>query len=273
MTLKDSVQTAILVVATFSLLIFGASYYFVLIDPDSSNYPLKEALSITASFFGGFATLTAAYIASRLFNDWRLEKDHDTKAIYLNNAIQKLSEIHSNLIASRNNANNLMKIKNNLILKTDYINQLSISHKKTLILLHADLVVVSKLFDKQELIDSYFIYDKFINVFDSFNGLLLKKYETYFYYYINTYSPSYKNQHINVFKPVQTTNNTDGSHLINQNKVSEFFDCILGRKMGDKTDTCTYLNHIEECLNAHENIIDSCIMELKAKQQYEKNLT
>ncbi|WP_224963665.1 hypothetical protein [Acinetobacter guillouiae] len=71
MTLKDSVQTAILVVGFFSLLVFGACYYFVLIDPDSSNYPLKEALSITASFFGGFATLTAAFIASRLFNDWR----------------------------------------------------------------------------------------------------------------------------------------------------------------------------------------------------------
>ncbi|RZG76656.1 hypothetical protein [Acinetobacter sp. WCHAc060025] len=71
MTLKDSVQTAILIVGFFSLLIFGVSYYFILIDPDSSNHPLKESLSITASFFGGFATLTAAYIASKLFNDWK----------------------------------------------------------------------------------------------------------------------------------------------------------------------------------------------------------
>lgn len=78
MTLKDSVQTAILVVGFFSLLVFGASYYFVLIDPDSSNYPLKEALSITASFFGGFATLTAAFIGSKLFNDWR----HQHKAAF-----------------------------------------------------------------------------------------------------------------------------------------------------------------------------------------------
>ena len=76
MTLKDSVQTAILIVGFISLLVFGATYYFILIDPDSSNYPLKEALSITASFFGGFATLTAAYIASKLFNDWRDEQTY-----------------------------------------------------------------------------------------------------------------------------------------------------------------------------------------------------
>lgn len=69
MTLKDSVQTAILIVGFFSLLIFGASYYFVLSDTTPTQQPLKDALSITASFFGGFATLTAAFIGSKLFND------------------------------------------------------------------------------------------------------------------------------------------------------------------------------------------------------------
>lgn len=93
MTLKDSVQTAILVVGFFSLLVFGASYYFVLIDPDSSNYPLKEALSITASFFGGFATLTAAYIASKLFNDWKHEYNKNTENEYLKSALNYIREI------------------------------------------------------------------------------------------------------------------------------------------------------------------------------------
>ena len=88
MTLKDSVQTAILVVGIFSLLIFCASYYFVLIDPDSSNYPLKEALSITASFFGGFATLTAAYIASRLFNDWKDQQRHQNALVFAQTTLQ-----------------------------------------------------------------------------------------------------------------------------------------------------------------------------------------
>lgn len=33
----------------------------------------KDALNTTGSYFGGIATLTAAYLASRLFNDWRDE--------------------------------------------------------------------------------------------------------------------------------------------------------------------------------------------------------
>lgn len=70
-SLANSVETSILVVGIFTLLVFGGSYYFVLSDANLSTQPLKDALSITASFFGGFATLTAAYIASRLFNDWR----------------------------------------------------------------------------------------------------------------------------------------------------------------------------------------------------------
>ena len=127
-----------------------------------------------------------------MFNDWRFEKDHDTKSIYLNNAIQKLSEIHSSLIECRSNANNLLKIKNHLILKTDYLNQMSINHKKVLTLLHADLTVISKLFKKHILIENYFIYEKHINVFDSFNGLLRRKYSTYYYYYINTHHPDKK---------------------------------------------------------------------------------
>ena len=71
MNLKYSIQTAILVVGFFSLLVFSASYNFILLDTKPTEQPLKDALSITASFFGGFATLTAAYIASKLFNNWK----------------------------------------------------------------------------------------------------------------------------------------------------------------------------------------------------------
>ena len=35
--------------------------------------------------------------------------------------------------------------------------------------------------------------------------------------------------------------------------------------MGKKNDSCTYLNHIEECLKIHEKITNECILELKAK--------
>ncbi|WP_147387782.1 hypothetical protein [Acinetobacter sp. WCHAc010052] len=69
-------QTSVLLMGIFTLLVFGASYYFVLSDSTPTEQPLKDTLSITASFFGGFTTLTAAYIASRLFNDWKDQQRH-----------------------------------------------------------------------------------------------------------------------------------------------------------------------------------------------------
>jgi len=76
------------------------------------------------------------------------------------------------------------------------------------------------------------------------------------------------NRHMNVFRLELKSNNIDGSHIINQNNVSEFFKCKLDRKMGDRVDSCKYLDHIEECLSAHDNMVNLCIMELKAIQKY-----
>lgn len=81
-SLSNAVQTALLIVGFFTLLVFGGSYYFVLSDIDASKQPLRDSLSITASFFGGFATLTAAYIASKLFNDWRDQFKLELKSKY-----------------------------------------------------------------------------------------------------------------------------------------------------------------------------------------------
>ncbi|WP_288497396.1 hypothetical protein [uncultured Acinetobacter sp.] len=121
MTLKDSVQTAILIVGFFSLLVFGASYYFVLIDPDSSSYPLKESLSITASFFGGFATLTAAYIASRLFNDWKDQTRFEINKEIVSQIIQTSAKIYYSLnrfqvsVAHTKDAENALVLTHHLI--------------------------------------------------------------------------------------------------------------------------------------------------------------
>ncbi|WP_010117525.1 hypothetical protein [Acinetobacter sp. P8-3-8] len=85
-SLANAVQTSILFVGIFTLLVFGASYYFVLSDADPTKQPLKDALSISASFFGGFATLTAAYIASKLFNDWKEQHNLQIIALEAKNA-------------------------------------------------------------------------------------------------------------------------------------------------------------------------------------------
>ncbi|MCF0265465.1 hypothetical protein KW868_13495 [Acinetobacter guillouiae] len=58
-----AVATSVVMAATFIL------FYYL-----NSSTGIKDAWSTIASFFGGFTTLTAAYIASKLFNDWRDEQ-------------------------------------------------------------------------------------------------------------------------------------------------------------------------------------------------------
>ncbi len=97
-SLVNTVQTSILVVGLFTLLTFVSSYYFVLFDITPSPQPLKDALSITASFFGGFATLFAAYIASKLFNDWREQHNKQVLNIIGLKNVENFNEFEKNIL-------------------------------------------------------------------------------------------------------------------------------------------------------------------------------
>lgn len=113
LSLANAVQTSILIVGFLTLIVFGGSYYFILSDAQPSTQPLKDALSITASFFGGFATLIAAYIASRMFNDWRDEHNNTTLSaealrIFRSLEVYKLRiQTYSSSICNPNNLNNI----------------------------------------------------------------------------------------------------------------------------------------------------------------------
>ncbi|RZG71927.1 hypothetical protein EXU29_12450 [Acinetobacter wuhouensis] len=97
--LVNAVQTSILFVGIFTLLVFGASYYFVLADTKPTDQPLKDALSVTASFFGGFATLTAAFIGSKLFNDWRDQHNKQVNSDFIMKFYDNLFEMKATAIS------------------------------------------------------------------------------------------------------------------------------------------------------------------------------
>jgi len=267
MTLKDSVQTAFLVVGFFTLIVFATSYYFILIDPDSSNLPLKESLSITASFFGGFATLTAAYIASRLFNDWRLEKDHDTKSIYLNNAIKNLLEIQSNLLNCKSNVKILKTINENLIIISKFIDDFSKSHENTLISISANLKVVEDLFDSSQFSEDLLIYEQHIKQFNEYSTLLSKRYKTYYYYYVNTYFRVKPSNDINVYRPFfpQRKLDLDVTHSINSSLVLDVINTQRVSIINENEEYIYYSEYIERCLDEHKKLFSSCTRALRAK--------
>jgi hypothetical protein len=64
-------STVFLITVCISIYLFGL-IFFIYSNADSKTLTiLKDALSTTSGFFGGITTLVAAYIASRLFNDWK----------------------------------------------------------------------------------------------------------------------------------------------------------------------------------------------------------
>lgn len=69
--ISKMVSTIILSTTFTTILLFGLIFYMYYEPNTEYTVGLKESFSITASFFGGIATLVAAYIASQLFNDWR----------------------------------------------------------------------------------------------------------------------------------------------------------------------------------------------------------
>lgn len=92
MKTKDSVQTIILICGISAILIFFLTYQLLLVD--TKGHTFKDSLSITGSFFGGIATLAAAYIATLLFNDWK-EPYHQEK---LDECIENIYKVSSDLL-------------------------------------------------------------------------------------------------------------------------------------------------------------------------------
>lgn len=80
MKLKDIIQTAIFVCSVLMIPIFSFAHYLYIQTDLKIVEVLDKSFGVTAGLFGGAATLTAAYIASLLFNDWKVE--HNTKIEY-----------------------------------------------------------------------------------------------------------------------------------------------------------------------------------------------
>lgn len=92
MKTKDSVQTIILICGISTILIFFLTNQLLLVDTKGQTF--KDSLSITGSFFGGIATLAAAYIATLLFNDWK-EPYYQEK---LDECIENIYKVSSDLL-------------------------------------------------------------------------------------------------------------------------------------------------------------------------------
>lgn len=95
MKIKDKILNCFAI--AFISLLFLFAFTWIIFDFQSSANSLKDTWTIVSSLFGGIATLTAAYIASLLFNDWRVEKQFELNKEYLDRLFSLIFDIKNNI--------------------------------------------------------------------------------------------------------------------------------------------------------------------------------
>ncbi len=99
MSISKLASTVILATSFATLFLFVFLFYLY----GGGDGALKDALSMTASFFGGIATLVAAYIATQLFNDWRVVKQYEIKLDYVLAIKKQTTELIGFINSNRRN--------------------------------------------------------------------------------------------------------------------------------------------------------------------------
>lgn len=94
MKVKDIVQTVIFVCFVLMIPIFGFTYYLYSQADLELVEVLDKSFGVTAGLFGGAATLTAAYIASLLFNDWRDQVKENRKEYFILKYLEYVDYMH-----------------------------------------------------------------------------------------------------------------------------------------------------------------------------------
>lgn len=105
------ISTIFLATIFACILLFACIFWFYSNADSKTLGLLKDSLSTASSFFGGITTLTAAYIASRLFNDWKIQhnKNLEKEAIF-----KTLSIIESNHFPLKKLVNEMLEVRHGL---------------------------------------------------------------------------------------------------------------------------------------------------------------
>lgn len=137
MELKKINPLALSVVGGVS--IFAATYilFWVLFLCFDSPNAAREAINVLGSYFGGVATLWAAFIAAYLFNDWRAENkavfiqkfyyDLRGEVFLLYESYLKLKTFlldPCNRTLSKDHYDQFFKLESDFLLKADYTEQI-----------------------------------------------------------------------------------------------------------------------------------------------------
>lgn len=122
-SINESIKCALgLVIAiTLTFIVVMIIFMGCFSAKQGESRPVYDALYIGGTFFGGFATLTAAYIASRMFNDWKSEKKFELSSNHVEDLlinVLKLKDLNYEFSVYRNSGTeniNIEKTKENYL--------------------------------------------------------------------------------------------------------------------------------------------------------------
>ena len=131
MEIKEKILNCFAIAFVSTLFIFA--FTWIIFDFQNSDNTLKDTWGIVSSLFGGITTLIAAYIASLLFNDWRVQKTYELEKEYIEKLSVCLFEIYQSIFSQSSQISFMYNCHNKhnqyTILKLDNVDFLSVSEK------------------------------------------------------------------------------------------------------------------------------------------------
>jgi len=111
----------VILIASFATIYLFGLIFYVYTNADSKTLAtLKDSLSTTSGFFGGIATLVAAYIASKLFNRWEDQHNKQVNSDFIMKLYDCLFEMRQLSTSSVGFIRNYLTKEN----KSNYVQQL-----------------------------------------------------------------------------------------------------------------------------------------------------
>lgn len=97
MKIPIHISTIFFISTIASIFLFALIFWFYSNANDQTLILLKDALSTTSGYFGGITTLIAAYIASKLFNDWKTQHNQQVINNFGLQVYEEFSSFEKNL--------------------------------------------------------------------------------------------------------------------------------------------------------------------------------
>lgn len=266
MNINKLISTVILVAAISTIYLFGMIFYLYSNADSTTLSLLKDAFSTTSGFLSGIATLITAYVAAKLFNDWRDEKNFELENSLLNGILSDLKPIFIELHKIRSDSKNLKTINVNFIVKTSYLTRKRIDLFESVIGIYPNLKTYCGINKDQRLEKLYHDFEKHLFCIDDFyRKLFLEKYRRYYELVISTQPQSTDIQtldYYDIYRPY--TDRRKQSLLTEINEIMNIFrDNELTVILGDIQKQVTFDDFINQVIASHNEIQNYCIERLR----------